>query len=256
MTMGKKEKVIEKQKQKNVTSKQEKKKLTKIQKHGANDQSSVTKQKKKKGSKQVEPLHKEWITENLTDPSSHPKLAKFNKKQKLNNNESNPKNLKKEKKSKLTPPSQITQNVHITNPIVIKKQTLDRDDSNQMKNMKKAKTNESMDTESTSNETKKKKKRVRQKKKRTGVEAAAETASATKIAPNAGKFLLINLIKMSLNQNEKSMPVAKLQKKVLKKYCQIKGVEEGPKLIKEFRQSLKLTMGVEVVDDKVKLINQ
>ncbi|KAK5642754.1 hypothetical protein RI129_008921 [Pyrocoelia pectoralis] len=251
--MGKK-KVVEKQNQNNVTSKQAKKKLSKVQKAN-NDQPGVTKQMKKKGSKQVESLNKEWIAENLTDPSSSQKFIKLNKKQKVHNNESNPKNLKKVKKSGRTPPNEITQNVHITNPtILIKRQKLDRDpdNSNQMKKIKKTKTNESIDTESTSNETKKKKKRVKQKKKRTGVEAA----SATKIAPNAGKYLLINLITMTLNQNEKSMPVTKLQKKVLKKYCQIKGAEEGPKLIKEFHQSLKLTKGVEVLDDKAKLINQ
>lgn len=51
-----------------------------------------------------------------------------------------------------------------------------------------------------------------------------------------------------------SFSLSKLQKKVLKEYCQESGVEETPKLVKKFSKQLKKIDGIEVSDDNVRLL--
>uniref|UniRef100_A0A1Y1L6H5 Uncharacterized protein n=1 Tax=Photinus pyralis TaxID=7054 RepID=A0A1Y1L6H5_PHOPY len=213
----------------------------------------IGKFKKGNGLKQKKQMVPEkQLKKNLGRELTEHKSTKLSKKPKLRERKSNVKNFKRNQKAELKDQNEAS------SPARGRKRKLKQDTNNsqEFKKMKKTDPNNSnveSETETEPEQSKKKKRRSRLKKKRTNIEGADETS---KIAPNAGKFLLINLIKTYLKEKVKTIPVSKMQQRVLKKYCQLKGVEESPKLVKEFHQSLKSTFGVVVIDDVVKLVNR
>ncbi|KAF5278988.1 hypothetical protein FQA39_LY05666 [Lamprigera yunnana] len=71
-------------------------------------------------------------------------------------------------------------------------------------------------------------------------------------APNATKFMLVNLIKKLVKKKE-SISLDKLKTKVIQKYCKATGNPESKELSKVYDRSLKMTYGIEINDNIVNL---
>ncbi|KAB0796950.1 hypothetical protein PPYR_11011 [Photinus pyralis] len=150
---------------------------------------------------------------------------------------------KNRKKSKLQQEETVT-----STTMGQEKRTLANDiNSYEFKRAKTSDPTEEIDTHKKPDHAKKTKKSVKTKSKGTNTKE-------TQVPHTARALQLTNLIKLCLKEDEKTISIAKLQKKVLKKYCQMKGGQETPKLVREFNHCLYSTQGVEVVNDTVKLL--